>query len=76
MGETDLMQHALKNNGHRCYCNTPLTFEVQFATGYYSCKCERCEKRALSDGHVIAVRGYGTDPDLAFIDWTKAQERF
>jgi hypothetical protein len=83
MGTTEeLLSHALKNNGHRCHCNHPLTFEQLNWTDRdaqprctFSCYCERCERRAKNDGHVVFVIGRGDDPDLAFADMLEAVKR-
>ena len=68
---SDLTAHALKNNGHRCSCNTPLVFERRGET--FLCHCERCDRRAKTIPGVVAVDGYGSDPDLAFADWLDRQ---
>jgi hypothetical protein len=74
-GTTDaLLEHALKNNGHRCFCNHPLTFEPK-SGGLFSCHCERCERRAVHIDGVVHVFGYGADSDLAFADWLEVQRR-
>ncbi len=66
-----LLEHALKNNGHRCYCMAPLEFAKSGEA--YTCRCLRCERKAEQDGTTIHVIGSGLDPDLAFADWLDRQ---
>ena len=69
-----LLEHALKNNGHRCHCNHPLTFN-KLPGGFFECLCERCERKAKNDGKVVFVVGCAEDPDLAFEDFLEAVKR-
>jgi hypothetical protein len=56
-----------------CYCGAPLTFEdhIDETVG---CFCEICRARALRDGSVISVYGYGRSKAEAHLDWTNRQQ--
>ncbi len=73
------LESARRNNGFRCGCGLPLTFEP--AVGNVKvCHCERCQRRSergdADSGNVIYVRGHGVDDQGAYNDWLRSYDGF
>lgn len=63
-----VLSNAARNNGRRCLCGFPLTFEP-YGGSTVSCRCERCERRSAHMSGLVNVYGHGPDDLSAFDDW-------